>query len=79
MLNERNLKGTFVNDRDYDSNAIFNYYFDKKQDFVIRLTEKRVVYRNHKWYKISTLRDALKGKVKIKLMFQGEDVVKAIP
>ena len=40
MLNERNLKGTVVNDRGCDSNAIFNYYFDKKQDFVIRLTEK---------------------------------------
>lgn len=73
MLNERNKKGTFVNDRGYDANAIFNYYFDKKQDFVIRLTEKRVVYRNHKWYKITTLRDAFKGKVKIKLMFQGEE------
>ena len=73
MLNERNLKGIFVNDRGYDANAIFNYYFDNKQDFVIRLTEKRVVYRNHKWYKIKTLRDAFKGKVKIKLMFQGEE------
>ena len=73
MLNERKLKGIFINDRGYDSNAIFNYYFDKQQDFVIRLTEKRVVYRNHKWYKITTLRDAFKGKVKIKLMFQGEE------
>ena len=73
ILNERNLKGIFVNDRGYDANAIFNYYFDNKQDFVIRLTEKRVVYRNHKWYKIKTLRDAFKGKVKITLMFQGEE------
>ena len=73
ILNERNLKGIFVNDRGYDANAIFNYYFDKKQDFVIRLTEKRIVYRNHKWYKIKTLRDAFKGKVKIRLMFQGEE------
>ena len=73
MSNKRNLKGTFVNDRRYDANAIFNYYFDKKQDLVIRLTEKRIVYRNHKWYKIKTLRDTFKGKVKIKLMFQGEE------
>ena len=73
MLNERKLKGIFINDRGYDANAIFNYYFDKKQEFVIRLTEKRNVYRNHKWYKITTLRDAFKGKVKIKLMFQGEE------
>ena len=73
ILKERNLKGIFINDRGYDTNALFNYYFDKKQDFVIRLTEKRKVYRNHKWYKITTLRDAFKGKVKIKLMFQGEE------
>ena len=73
LLNERNVKGTFVNDRGYDSNEIFNYYFSKKQYFVIRLTEKRKVYRNHKWYKITTLRDSCKGKIKINLMFQGEE------
>ena len=73
LLKARELKGTFVNDRGFDSNTMFNYYFDKEQYFVIRLTEKRKVYRNHKWYKITTLRDAYKGKVKIKLMFQGEE------
>ncbi len=73
LLNERNLTGTFVNDRGYDSNEIFNYYFSKKQFFVIRLKELRKVYRNHKWYKITTLRDSCKGKIKLKLMFQGED------
>ena len=72
MLNERNLKGIFVNNRGYDSNDIFNYYFSKRQYFEIRLTEKRKIYRNHKWYKITTLRDAYKGKIKINLMFQGE-------
>lgn len=72
MLNGKDLKGTFINDRGYDANAIFNYYFDKRQKFVIRLTEKRKVYRNNKWYKITTLRNAFKRKVKIKLMFQGE-------
>lgn len=73
LLDARNLKGIFVNDRGYDSNDIFNYYFSKKQYFVIRLTEKRKIYRNHKWYKITTLRDAYKGKIKINLMFQGEE------
>ena len=47
-----------------DSNEIFNYYFSKKQYFVIRLTEKRKIYRNHKWYKITTLREAYKGKIR---------------
>ena len=73
LLDERNLKGIFVNDRGYDSNDIFNYYFSKKQYFVIRLTEKRKIYRNHKWYKITTLRNAYKGKIKINIMFQGEE------
>lgn len=73
LLNERNLKGIFVNDRGYDSNDIFNHYFSKRQYFIIRLTEKRKIYRNHKWYKITTLRDAYKGKIKINLMFQGEE------
>ena len=73
LLNQRNLKGIFVNDRGYDSNDIFNYYFSKKQYFVIRLTEKRKVYCNHKWYKITTLRNAYKGKIKMKLKFQGEE------
>ena len=68
LLDERNLKGIFVNDRVY-----FNYYFSKKQYFVIRLTEKRKIYRNHKWYKITTLREAYKGKIRINLMFQGEE------
>lgn len=35
LLDERKIKGIFVNDRGYDSNDIFNYYFDKKQYFVV--------------------------------------------
>lgn len=73
MLDKRKLKGIFVNDRGYDSNEIFKHYWKKKQYFVIRLTEKRKIYRNHKWYKIKTLRDAFKGKIKMKIMFQGEE------
>lgn len=73
MLNERNKKGIFVNDRGYDSNLIFNHYFEKNQYFIIRLKENRKIYLNHKWYKITTIRDSRKGKVKIKLIFQGEE------
>lgn len=73
LLNERGLKGTFVNDRGYDSNSMFNYYFDKKQYFIIRLKENRKVYRKHKWYPITAFRDAFKGKINMKLMFQGEE------
>lgn len=73
LLNERGLKGTFVNDRGYDNNAMFNYYYDKNQYFIIRLKENRKVYRSHKWYPITTFRDAFKGKINMKLMFQGEE------
>ena len=58
LLNKRKQKGIFVNDRGYDANDIFNHYYEKKQYFVIRLTEKRKVYYNHKWYKVTTLRDS---------------------
>ncbi len=73
LLDERNLKGIFVNDRGYDDNKVYNYYFKKKQYFVIRLKENRKVYFKHKWYPITTIRDSRKGKVKIKVMFQGEE------
>lgn len=73
LLNERKQKGIFVNDRGYDNNSIFNYYFEKKQYFIIRLKENRKVYCKHKWYKITTMRDSHKGKIKMKLLFQGEE------
>ena len=72
-LNKREQKGIFVNDRGYDNNLMFNYYYDKKQYFIIRLKENRKVYCNHKWYKITTIRDSKKGKVKMKVIFQGEE------
>lgn len=56
-----------------DSKEIFRHYFEKQQYFVIRLKENRKVYLNHKTYKITTIRDSRKRKIKIKLMFQGEE------
>lgn len=73
ILQEKNINGTFVNDRGYDNNEIFKYYFKQKQDFIIRLKENRKVYKDHKWYKITTIRDSRKGKVHMKLFFQGEE------
>lgn len=70
LLNERSLQGTFVLDRGYDNNDIFNYFFNKNQHFVIRLTEKRKIYYKHRWNKITTLRDGYKGKLKFNIMFQ---------
>ena len=73
ILNTKGQKGIFVNDRGYDSNEIFKYYFKKQQHFIIRLKENRKVYKDHKWYKITTIRDSRKGKVKMKVFFQGEE------
>ena len=73
LLDERNIIGTFVNDRGYDNNKIFNYYFRRKQNFIIRLKENRVVYLNHRWKNVTTLRDSRKGKVKLNIFFQGEN------
>ena len=72
LLNCRGATGTFVNDKGYDSNDIFNYYFSKKQHFVIRLTERRKVLYKNKWYNISTLRDSRKGKIKMDIILQVE-------
>ena len=73
ILDKRNIKGTFINDRGYDNNEIFNYYLKKNQNFIIRLKENRVVYLKHKWHKITTIRDSRKGKVKLNIFFEGEN------
>ena len=72
MLDERKRTGIFVHDRGYDNNAFFQYYAKNKQNYIIRLKENRIVYKNHKWHKITTLRDSRKGKVKMNISFQGE-------
>ena len=73
ILDERNITGVFVNDRGYDNNEIFKYYFRRNQKFIIRLKENRKVYKDHRWHKITVIRDSRKGKVKMKLLFQGEE------
>ena len=73
LLDERELKAIFILDRGYDDNKTFKYYLKKKQNFIIRLKENRKVYLNHKWYPITAIRDSRKGKVKIKVMFQGKE------
>ncbi len=73
ILNERKERGIFVNDRGYDNNLIFNYYQKKNQYYIIRLKENRKIKCHHKWYNIKTIRDSKKGKVKMKVIFQGEE------
>ena len=66
-------KATFVCDRAYDSNMVFQYFIDKGQDYIIRLTEKRKLFHKGKWIKASSLMQMRKGKYKVILKFQGEE------
>lgn len=63
-------KATFVFDRGYDMNALFNFMHEQQQDFIIRLTEKRKLFWKGKWFKSATLRDSRKGKIKTTLTFR---------
>jgi IS4 transposase len=62
--------GTFVCDRGYDFNEIYERFYDRKQYFIIRLTEKRKLFFKGKWYKAATLMKSRKGKFKTTLKFQ---------
>lgn len=65
-------KATFVFDRGYDMNALFNFMHKRRQDFIIRLTEKRKLFWKGKWFKAAVLRDSRKGKIKTSLTFREE-------
>ena len=66
-------KATFVCDRGYDANRMFELFYEKDQYFIVRLTEKRKLFFKGKWYKATTLMNARKGKFKTTLRFSGEE------
>src|SRR5699024_7059499 len=61
---------TFVFDRGYDMNAMFDFMHHNKQQYIIRLTEKRKIFWKGKWFKSRVLRDSRKGKIKTTLIFK---------
>jgi hypothetical protein len=67
-----NREGIFTFDRGYDFNNLFQYMDNKNQNYVIRLTERRKIFYKGKWYKSTILRDSRKGKIAIKVWFEGE-------
>lgn len=69
-------RATFVFDRGYDMNALFQFMYKEQQDFIIRLTEKRKLFWKGKWFKAATLRDSRKGKIKTNLTFREDGKVK---
>ncbi len=70
IINILAKKATFVFDRGYDMNALFDFMYKHKQNFVIRLTENRKLFWKGKWFKSTTLRDSRKGKIKTSLIFR---------
>ena len=66
-------KATFVMDRGYDDNKIFQKMWDLDQNFVIRLTQKRKLFFHGKWIAATRLCNERKGKVKMKLFYKGKD------
>jgi hypothetical protein len=66
-------KATFVMDRWYDSNKIFDFLFANGQDFVIRLTGKRKLFLHNKFIMATELMKRRKGKIKLTLNYKGND------
>lgn len=62
--------GTFVCDRGYDANKMFERFYDKKQHFIIRIKKNRKLFFKGKWYNAETLCKARKGKFKTTLKFR---------
>jgi hypothetical protein len=69
VLGER---ATYVFDRGYDMNDMFLFMYEHKQNFIIRLTERRKLYYKNKWISSTALRDTRKGKIKTNVMFDGK-------
>ena len=66
-------KATFVMDRGYDDNKMFQKMWNLGQDFVIRLTQKRKLFFHGKWVPATRLCAERKGKVKMNLFYKGQD------
>ena len=65
-------KATFVMDRGYDDNKMFQKLDSMNQDYVIRLTAKRKLRYHNKWVFATELRNRRKGKVKLPLFYKGK-------
>ena len=62
-------KGTFIFDRGYDMNSLFEFMHEHHQHFIVRIKENRKLFWKGKWFKSATLRDSRKGKLKTTLTF----------
>ena len=69
-------KATFVFNRGYDINALFDFMHEKQQHYIIRLTEKRKIFWKGKWFELKVLQDSRKGKIKTTLTFKEDGKMK---
>ena len=65
-------KATFVMDRGYDDNKMFTKLEELRQNYVIRLTQKRKLFFHGKWVPATELCSRRKGKVKLPLFYHGK-------
>lgn len=70
VINALGKKATFIFDRGYDMNALFDFMYKHEQDFIVRIKENRKLFWKGKWFKAATLRDSRKGKIKTTLTFR---------
>lgn len=66
-------KATYIMDRGYDDNKVFEKMWDLGQDFVVRLTRKRKLFFHRKWIPAARLCAQRKGKVKLNLFYRGKE------
>ena len=63
-------KATFVMDRGYDDNKMFQKLTDLGQDYVIRLKSNRKLFYHNKWVAATELRNRRKGKLKLNIRYK---------
>lgn len=65
-------KATFVMDRGYDANSMFNHIIGRDQYFITRVKSNRKFFYKSKWYGAETLSKSRKGKIKTIITFNEE-------
>jgi hypothetical protein len=68
-----NGRATFVLDRGYDNQRIFNYIDEKGHDFIIRMSENRNYLIDGKWLSAKEVCSMFKGKHRVNMKFKDKD------
>ena len=67
-------KSLMVFDRGYDDSKLFDYVLKGGDDFLVRLKENRnFIFKNNKKRKLEDVYNSRKGKIKMHLIFEGEE------